>query len=131
MWHFSGPAHVDDCLREVLRRLLWQIVSHAATNRPMFVSARELAGVNFWIGMRGAVGVALQGDGRHRDLRSAGESGLHLVILGFAFGEAETPTVVVDHNCHMVGIVESGSTALERSVVERPFRGRSSPDQAR
>ena len=77
----------------------------------------------------GEVSVALEGDGRNRDDRTLGELGLDLVVPGLALGEPETPAVVMDGDLDMVGIVERSGRAVERGVVELPFRRGDLPDQ--
>src|SRR4029453_915110 len=63
---------VDDSLRKSFGCFLWEVVADAALERPVLVAARELAGVGARVGVRGAVGVAFEGDRRHGDLRGGG-----------------------------------------------------------
>src|SRR3569833_542476 len=53
------------------------------------------------------------------------------LISCLAFGKAETPAVVVNHDGNVIRIIESLGAALEGRVVEMPFRGCDLPDQPR
>src|SRR5262245_64171 len=64
---------VDDGLGKRFRGLLRKVVADAALDRPVLVRTYELAGVGARFGVRGAVGVALEGDRRHADRRRLGE----------------------------------------------------------
>ena len=79
--------------------------------------------------MRRAVGITLKRDRRHGDDGSLGEPLFQLVIFRLAVGQAEPPAVVVDHDRDMVRIVERRGAAIERRVVEVPFRRGELPDQ--
>ena len=81
--------------------------------------------------MRGAVGVAFEGDGRHGDDGRLGQSALQRVVLRLAVAQADPPAVVVDHDRHVIGVVERGGAALERGVVEVPLRRGRPPDEPR
>ena len=98
---------------------------------PVLVFARELLGVGAGLRMRRAVGIALERDGRHRDDRAFGEPLFQIVIFRLAFGEAEPPAVIVDHDVDVIRIVEGRRAAIERGVVEVPLRRGELPDELR
>ena len=52
-----------------------------------------------------------------------------LVVLRFAFRQAQPPPVVMDDDRDMIRIVEGRGGAIERSVVEVPFGRRRLPDE--
>src|SRR6185437_9493168 len=81
--------------------------------------------------MRRAVGIAFHGDGWHRDDRTLHEPPLEIVISRFALGEAKPPAVIMNHDRHMVGIIEGLRAAIERGIVKIPFWGSELPDQLR
>lgn len=81
-------------------------MSNAARDGPVFISAGEFFCVGTWLGVRRTVCVAFERNGRHRDDRSLGKPLFQVVIFRLAFGQAEPPTVVVDHHVDVVGIVE-------------------------
>jgi hypothetical protein len=82
------------------------------TNRSMLVPAGELIGVGTGLRMRCAVGIALEGDGRHPNHRKCGKSLFQIVILWLALGETEPPAVIVNDDRNMIGIVKGRSAAV-------------------
>jgi hypothetical protein len=72
--------------------------------------------------MRGAIGVAFEGDCRHGDRRPFGEPLLQIVVFRLAFGQSESPAVVVDHDLDVIRVVERRRAAIECGVVEVPLR---------
>ena len=93
------------------------------------VFARELPGIRRRFRMRCAVRIAFHGDRRHADHRRLGKPLLERVILPLALGEAEPPAIVVDDDVDVVRIVEGLRAAVERRVVEFPFRRGDLPDE--
>src|SRR5262245_2743765 len=69
----SSPRGLDDGVGKGLRRLLRQVVSDATSDQAMDVFSGKLPRVSFGVRMRGAVGVAFQGDRRHGDGRQFGQ----------------------------------------------------------
>src|ERR1051326_263840 len=67
-----------------------------------------------------AIGVALHGDCRHGDDRACGEPLLQIVIFRLAVSDAQTPTVIVNHDLNMIRILEGHRTPIERGIVEVP-----------
>src|ERR1700733_6346634 len=120
---------VDDGFGESLRSLLRQVVPDTALDDPVLVLAGEFAGVGAGVRVRRAVGVSLQGDGRHGDGRKDGELPLQVVVSRFPFAQAEPPPVIVDHDRDVIRVIEGGRAARERSVVEIPLRRRQPPDE--
>jgi len=97
-------------------------VADAAGDGAVRIAARELGGIGARVGVRRAIGIALHRDGRHGDDREGRQSPFQVVKLRIALDQSEPPAVVVDHDGHVIRIVERGSAALEGGVVEGPFR---------
>src|ERR1700759_2279475 len=126
-----GTIDIDDRLSEGLRGFLRQIVADASLDEPVFVVPREFSRVGSTIRMRCAIGVAFQRDRRHGNVRGSSEALFECVVFGFAFGEAESPTIIVNYDGNIVRVIERPGAALERVVVEVPFRRRGLPDKFR
>src|SRR5215472_5153331 len=120
----STCGDFDDGFRKGLRSFLRQIVSDAALDRPMRISAREFLRVGLRLRMRGSVGIPFKGDGRHRDDRARGKAPFQVVIFTLAFSEAQPPSIVMDDNVDMNRVIEGRSGAIECRIVEVPL-GRS------
>src|SRR5258705_11036311 len=103
----SSFGDVDDGFGKRLRSFLRQVVPNAAFDQPVRILAREFLGVGAGLRMRRAVGVAFHGDGRHGDDREFGKPLFQGVELRLAFRETKPPTVVVNRDGDMIGIVES------------------------
>ena len=58
-----------------------------------------------------------------------GEPLFELVVFRLAFGQAEPPAIIVDHDGDVIRIVEGRGAAIERRVVELPFGRGDLPDQ--
>ena len=54
-----------------------------------------------------------------------------MVILRLAFGQAEPPAVIMDHDGDVIRVVEGRCRAFEGGVVKIPFRRRELPNQLR
>src|SRR4051795_13248667 len=85
----SALGDVDDRFGEGPRRLLRQGVADAAGDDPVRVPARELPGVRARLRVRRAVGVPLEGDGRHGDRRRRREALLQVVVPRLPLGAGE------------------------------------------
>ena len=97
-------------------------MADAAGDEPMFIFPGEFFGVSAGVRVRGAIGITLEGDGRHRDDRECGKPLLQLVVFRLALSQAEPPAVVVDHDADVIRIVEGSGAAIECEIVEVPFR---------
>src|SRR4051794_18912116 len=127
----SRTAHFKDGIGERLRGLLREVVADAALDGAVRVAARELPGIGARVRVRRPVGVALEGDRRHRDPGCFGEALLQLAVLRFAFREPQPPAVVVDHDLDVIRVVERRRAPIESRVVEAPLRRGRSPDDLR
>ena len=125
----STPISFDDSFGEGLRSFLRQIVSDAAVDRPVLVLAGEFPDVGARIRMWRAVGITLKRDGWHGDDGKLGKLLFEIVMLRLAFGQAEPPAIVVDHDRDMIGIFEGRSAAVKGGVVEVPSRRGDLPDE--
>jgi hypothetical protein len=70
------------------------------------VLAREFLCIGNGIRMRRAIGIAFHGNRGHSNDRGVSKPLLQFVILDFAFSQAETPTIIVDRDRDMIGILE-------------------------
>src|SRR3954469_20756424 len=87
----------DDAFGEGFRRLLWQVVTDAALDGPVRISARKFLCIGTGIRMWSTVGIAFECNGRHRDGRTFGQPLLQSIILRLAFSQIQPPAVVMDH----------------------------------
>src|ERR1700741_1047482 len=113
----SAPRDIDDRLREGLRRFLRQVVADAARDGPVLVLAAESLGVGTRIRARCAIGIALQGNGRHGDVREFGELLFQRVELGFTLGQPAPPAIIVDDDGGVIRVAGSRGAAIEGGVV--------------
>jgi hypothetical protein len=97
-------------------------VSDAAFDGPVFVFTGELLGVGDGFRMRCAIGITLNGDGRHGNDRRIDKSLFHIVIFRLALSEIEPPAVIMDCNGDVIRIFERCRASVERGVIEVPFR---------
>jgi hypothetical protein len=79
--------------------------------------------------MRCTVGITFKRDGRHRDDRTFSKPFFQIVVFRLAFGQAEPPAVIVDHNADMIQVVEGGRAAIESGIVELPLRRSELPNE--
>src|SRR5450755_3350280 len=79
--------------------------------------------------MRSAIGITFKGDRRHSDNRKLGDPPLQIVILPLAVDEAQSPAVIVNHDSHIVRVVERRRGAIKRGIVEGPLRGSEPPNE--
>lgn len=107
-----------------MRRFLWQIVPNATLDEPVFIFACEFFGVGSGLGVRRAIGITFHSDRRHADYRPLGQTIFKLVILLLSFSQADAPTVIVNYDLDVIGIIEGSCSAIECGVVKLPF-GRS------
>jgi hypothetical protein len=128
-FHRSVSIDVDHGLGKVFRGFLGQIVSDAAADQAMRVFACEFLRVGTAIGMRRAVAIALKCDSGDSDRRRLSKPFFKIVVFGFAIRKAHAPAIIVDHDANMVRVFEGRCCAIERSIVEVPFRRSELPDQ--
>jgi len=124
-----GPGNLDHCLRECLWSFLGQIVPNAALDDPMCIFARELLGVGTGVRVWRPVSVTFKGDGRYPNDGEFRKALVQIVVLGFALGQSDSPTIIVDHDADMIWIIEGHCGAIERGIIEIPFRRSELPDK--
>ena len=124
----SIEVHVDHGLGEGLRGFLRQIVPDAALDDPVRIFAGELLAIGLlrWGAplaspSRVIVGTVITG--------AFGKPRFQIVIFRLAFSEAEPPAVIMDHDGDVVRVVERRRSAIERGIVEIPFRRCDLPDE--
>src|SRR6476661_4535062 len=88
----------------------------------MFIFAREFLGVCARVWVWRAIGITFKGNGGHRDDRTFGQPLFQIVIFRLAFSQALSPAIIVDRDRDVIRVVEGRRAAIERSVVEVPFR---------
>ena len=69
--------------------------------------------------MRCSVGFTFQGDCGHVNYRGLGESPFQIVISRLAFGQSEAPAIIMDHDAHMIRVVEGRCTAICEAEITR------------
>src|SRR3974377_676622 len=121
----------DDGFGKILWGFLRQVVPDAAGDRPVRVLPGELLGIGTRIRVRGAVGITFQGNRRHGNNRTFGKPIFQLVVFRLAFGQTETPAIIVDHDADVIRVIERGRGAIERGVVEFPLRRSELPNEPR
>src|SRR5215467_2791900 len=129
--HSAFGGDVDDSLGKGLGGFLRQIVPDATRDIPVRILAREFRGVNAGIWMRRSVRVTFKRNGRDGNDGAGGEAFFQVVEFGFAFGEVQAPSIIVDRDVDMVRIVERRRASIESRVVEIPLRRSELPDQLR
>jgi hypothetical protein len=77
------------------------------------------------------IGIPFQSDGRHSNRRRLSEPLFQSVIFRTAFGQAQSPAVVMDHDDDMIRIVEGRCRAVEGCVIEVPLGRSDLPDELR
>ena len=101
----------------------------AALDQPVLVFTGELVGIGAGLQVRRAIGIPLHRDGRHGDDWEFGKPLFQGVELRLPLRETQPPTVVVNRDGYMIGMVEGGHAAIERGIVELPLRRGGFPDQ--
>src|SRR6516164_738817 len=118
----SKASNVDDGLGKGLRGFLWQIVTHPTIDRAVRIISRKFLGVSGGFGVWCTIGIAFERDGGYRDVGPCRQVLLQILVPGLALGKSQPPAIIVNDDGDMIRIVESGRTALERSLIEVPFR---------
>src|SRR5215831_18095805 len=95
----------------------------------MSVFAREFFGVGTGVQVWRAIGVTFKGDGGHGDDWAFGKLLFKVVILRLAFSQADPPTVIMDDDTDMIRVIEGRCAAIERRIIEVPFRRSELPDE--
>ena len=103
----------------------------ASGDGAVLVFPREFLCVRRGVRVRRTVGVAFHRNGRDGDDRALRESFFQVVVFRLALSQAQPPAVIVDHDIDVIRVVEGGSAAIERSVVELPLWRSELPDQLR
>src|SRR5437773_7489208 len=112
---FAGPR---ECLN---------FLSHERGAPQVF--AREFLRIRTRLRMRRAVGVAFKCDRRYGDHWSRSKPFFKFVIFAFATSQSETPAIIMYSDRNVIRIVERRSAAIERGVIEVPFRRSESPNE--
>jgi hypothetical protein len=82
-------------------------------------------GLRMWC----AIGITFKRNGRHHDDWRFGKPLFQVVKFRLTFGQAKAPAIVVDHDGNMIGVIKGGCGAVERGVIEGPFRRSQMPNQ--
>ena len=93
-------------------------MADAVCDEPMRVAAPELFRVTLGVWMRSDVRVAFHGDRRHVDVGSPRQMALEHVVLQFALGEADPPSVIVNDDTDMVRVGDGCGTPVDGGVIE-------------
>jgi hypothetical protein len=126
---FVVTIDFDNSFGKGLRGFLRQIVTDALDDA-VRAFARELPGIRGAVrGRRNAIGITIQGNRGHCDDRTCGKSLFEIVVLWVSFCQAQPPAVIMDHDADVVRVVEGRCGAIERGLIEVPFRGIGLPDE--
>ncbi len=79
--------------------------------------------------MRRTVGVAFKRDRWQADHGTQSELPFQFVILRLTSGQPQPPAIIVNHDVDVIRIVEGCCAALERSIIEVPFRRSDLPNE--
>src|SRR6185369_17772297 len=88
---YSKAVHVDHRFGEGLRCFLWQIVSDATSDEPVFVFAREFLRIYGRVWMRCAIGITFKCNRWRRNHRSLSKPPFKIIVLSLSFGQAAPP----------------------------------------
>ena len=88
-------------------------------------------GVATGVRVRRSIGVTFKSDRGHGDDRTLCKPFFQVLILGLAISKPLPPTIVVDHDFDMIRIIERRRTAIERGIIEVPFRRSELPNELR
>jgi hypothetical protein len=95
---------------------------------PVRILAREFLRIGTGVRVWRPVGIPCQGDGGHGDDRPLGQPLFQSVVWRLAFGQAEAPAVVMDHDADVIRMVEGRRGTLERGRIDGPPRRGEPPD---
>src|SRR5215217_6162417 len=118
---FGVTVDFDDSFGKGLRGFLRQIVANAALDDPVRIFAREFLGIGPGVRVGCTIGITFKGYGGHGDDRTFGKPLFQIVILRFAFSQAEPPAVIMDHDADVIRVVEGRCAAIERGIIEVPL----------
>jgi hypothetical protein len=110
---------------------LEQIVPDAARDGPVFIAAREFAGIGTGVRVKCPIGIVFQGHRGHCDVRKFGKPLFQLVIVRLAFGQSKPIAIKMDHDADMIRVVEGRGAALEGGLVKGPCGRSGLPDAFR
>jgi len=126
----SVPIDVDHGLRKRLWRFLRQIVANAARDDPVCILAGEFLAIGCGVGwVWSTIRIAFEGNSGHGDGREHRELLFEIVKLWFAFGQSEPKAIVVNHDGHVIRIIEGRRGAIECSIIEVPLGRGDLPDE--
>src|ERR1700722_13605629 len=81
--------------------------------------------------MRRTVGVAFHRNGWNADGRALRKSIFEIGVFRLALDQAQSPTVVVNYDGDMIGVVERRGGTIKRGIIEIPLRRSKLPDELR
>src|SRR5271170_2023801 len=104
-------------------------MTDATRDGSMGIFAGEFLGIEARIYVWCSVGISFEGDGGNADIRSCGDLLFEVVVFLLAFGQIDSPAVIVYRDIDMVRVLERGRAAIERGIIEVPLRRGRLPDQ--
>src|SRR5215813_13023814 len=102
----SKTIDFDDSLGKCLRCLLRKVVPYATVYGSVGVLASEFFGIRTRVGVWRAIGITFKRDCRYGDDRSFRKPVFQVVIFRLTFGQANSPTVIVNHDGDMIRVFE-------------------------
>ena len=106
-------------------------MTDAAFDEPVRIFAREFLGIRTGVRVRRTIGITFKRNSRHGDDRKCGKPLFQIIVLRLTFSQAEPPTIIMDYDGDVIGIVESCGATSERRVIESPLRRRDLPNELR
>ena len=96
-------------------------MSDPALDNSVCIFAREFLGICTSFRVWSTIGITFERDGRHRDNGRFRKSPVQIVVFGFAFGQADSPAIIMDYDGDVIRIIEGRCGAIESGIVEIPF----------
>ncbi len=79
--------------------------------------------------MRRPVRITFKRDRRHGYYRACGQSLFKIVIFRLAFCQSEPPSIVMNSDRDVIGIIKGDCTAIKSRCIKVPFRRSNLPNE--
>src|ERR1700722_9645013 len=96
---------------------------------PVLIFARKLRAICRWGRVWCPVRITLKGDRRHGNGGPFRETLFQVVVLGFTFGDADPPSIIMDGDGDVVRVVKRRCGTIECGIVEVQLRRSLLPDE--
>ena len=107
-------------------------MANAAGDDPVSILAGEFLTICCGVGrVWRTICIAFEGNGGHGDGRKLSELLFEFVILRFAFSQSNPKAIIVNHDGHVIPIIEGSRGAIECGIVEVPLGRGDLPNELR